>query len=290
MRRTQLLTGVCGVLLLAGCAGSPSDAPEPALTVSAGLYPLAFVAHEVGGNHVEVTDLAGPGIEPHDIELSPAAVRALANSDLVLHIGGFQPAVDAAIASTGAHALDTAGVIALANAEGGNGHDPHFWLDPGLLADYATVVADEYAQLDPENADTYSANAAALAASLEELDERYANGLAQCERRELVTSHEAFGYLARTYGLEHVAIAGIDPDAEPSPARIREIAGLVAATGATTIFAESAASTGVAESIARDAGMTVEVLSPLETVADGEDYISVMDRNLETLRTALDCD
>ena len=290
MRLARLTIAAALTLSLAACADSPAERNDASIDVTAGLYPLAFVAREVGGEHISVTSLAAPGVEPHDLELSPAAVRSLGQSNLVLHIGGFQPAVDAAIDSTEARAIDAATALPLRDAPSGEGIDPHFWLEPGMLSKYAKVLSAEFARLDPENADAYAANAATLAGSLEGLHQRYLDGLEQCERRELITTHEAFQYLAVAYGLEQVGIAGTDPDAEPSPARIREISDLVAASGATTIFAESDASKAVAESVARDAGVEVAVLSPLETVADGEDYFSIMERNLETIRKALDCD
>lgn len=280
-----------------------SSAPADGLTVAAAFYPLEYVARAVAGEDTTVVALAQPGVDAHDLELSPASVREMQNADLVLFLGDFQPAVDDAIDSTGARSLDAAAVVELHDAEEhaeeeGEAHadedehgtsDPHFWLDPTLLAAYADSVAAELSELDPDNADTYAANAASLTETLTGIDEAYAAGLAQCERDTIFVAHEAFGYLTERYGIHQEGFAGLDPESEPSPARLLEIKELVAETGATVIFTEDAVSASVAESLANDAGVATAVLSPVETVADGEDYASTMTRNLEEIRGALGC-
>lgn len=297
---TLLAIAALTSLALTACSGSNSS-KDSSLTVSAAFYPLQFVAQEVGGDLVDVTSLTAPGIEPHDLELSPAAVRKLGSSDVVLYISEFQPAVDDAIDTTGATSFDAASVITLHDAteEAGHDegeehdhgtHDPHFWLEPALLATYTTAVGEEFASLDPTHADTYRANAAALASELGDLDKDFATGLSQCERRDIITSHEAFGYLADAFDLTQVGIAGLDPESEPSPARLRDIADIIDQTGATTVFTEELVSPKVAQAVANDAGVATAVLDPIESVKDGDDYIKVMTRNLDALRTALACE
>jgi zinc transport system substrate-binding protein len=298
-----------GALALAACSGSDSPGStsadaEASLTVAAAFYPLQYVAEAVGGDHVTVSSLTPAGVEPHDIELSPVTVRALSTTDVVLYIEDFQPAVEDAIESTGVASFDAASVISFEAAdehadehadEEGDDHDhgasdPHFWLDPALLADYAIAVGDHFASLDPANADDYSANASALSTELLELDEQFTSGLATCERRDIITSHEAFGYLAHAYGLEQVGIAGLDPESEPSPARLREIHDIIEETGATTVFSEELVSAKVAEAVAQDAGVATAVLDPIESVRSDDDYRSVMLRNLDALTLALSCE
>ena len=310
MNPTRIAAGAVGLLLLTGCAAD-SSADDSDLTVAAAFYPLQFVAERVGGDGVSVVALAQPGVEPHDLELSPSAVRSLANTDLVLYLSDFQPAVDDALTSADVASLDAATVVELHEAghhhedddhgderdeheeEGDDhdhgDHDPHFWLDPTLLAQFATAVGDQFAQLDPANAQTYTANAQQLVSDLTALHESFAEGLAQCERREIIVSHEAYGYLAERYDLHQEGIAGIDPDSEPSPARLMEIRDIVEHTGATTIFTETLINPAVAEAIASDAGVQTAVLDPVESVTGDDDYAVVMARNLEALRTALGC-
>jgi zinc transport system substrate-binding protein len=303
MRSLTIVSGAAGLLLVTGCAGDPSQAESTALTVAAAFYPLQYVAEAVGGENVNVIALASPGVEPHDLELSPSAVRELGSADLALYLSDFQPAVDDAIASTGVASFDAATAVTLLeadHAEDEDGHegeedehgalDPHFWLDPSFLGTYATAVGDQFAEIDPANAETYTANAAALVAELTSLDESFTAGLAQCARRDIVTSHEAFAYLAARYELEQIGIAGIDPETEPSPARLLEVRDFVQQTGTTTIFTESAVNASVAETIANETGATVAVLDPVEFVLDEDDYATVMARNLESLRGALACE
>jgi zinc transport system substrate-binding protein len=288
-------------LALAGCSSSPNltITPVPAeITVAAGFYPLQFVAERVGGAHVSVTALAPPGVEPHDLELSPSAVRGVRSSDVVLYLSGFQPAVDDAIASTGANALDASASVTLRPSLGGVdvALDPHFWLDPTLLAAYAGAVGADFAALDPANATDYLANAAALEDDLTALDASYSSGLATCQHSTILVSHDAFGYLAARYRLTQVGLSGLDPEAEPTPFRIREMRTLAKASGATTIFIEPLVDPSVVEAFAADAQLAVATLDPVESlVAVGNsgdsagDYLTVMTRNLTTLEAGLGC-
>ena len=290
--RTVILA-VALSLLATGCAANDSPTSNDAVTglkIDAAFYPLQFVAERVAGEYGTVTSLTAPGIEPHDLELSPATVRSMQSADVVLYVGGLQPAVEDAIKATGAPSFDAADAVPLVERQTGElTFDPHFWLDPALLADYALAVGDEFAHLDPAHADAYMANAAALSEQLDILDSDFSTGLATCKRREFIVTHEAFGYLADAYGLQQEGLAGLDPDSEPSPARLREIKDIITQTGATTVFTETLVSSRVAQALADDVGVTTAVLDPVESVVDGTDYVSVMDQNLAALKTALDC-
>jgi zinc transport system substrate-binding protein len=179
---------------------------------------------------------------------------------------------------------------------GDDGHDhgdtdPHFWQDPLLMADLADAVADGLAEVDADGAATYRANADELRTELEELDAEFTEGLAGCERDTVVVSHEAFGYLER-YGLHFEGIAGLSPDAEPTPAVLAELEELIASEGITTVFSERLASPAMAESLAADTGVETAVLDPIEGPGDGEDagdYVALMQQNLEALRRANGC-
>ena len=313
-------------LALSSCAsgsGDPSAAgggSSGTLSVQASFYPLQYVTERVGGDLVQVDSLTPAGAEPHDLELSPAAVDGLRTADAVVYLSGFQPAVDDAVAQAAPeHALDAvhAGVEgeeahsaeehgAAEESHGGEAHseeapagddghghggeDPHFWLDPDRLAAVAAEVSHELAEVDPDNAAAYESNAEELAEELAALDEEFTEGLATCERDTIVVSHDAYGYLADKYDLEQVAIAGLDPDTEPSPARLAEIGEVVEAEGVTTVFSESLVNPKVAETLAAEHGIETAVLDPVENQSDENvDYQQVMRNNLEALRTALDC-
>ncbi|UNX53528.1 metal ABC transporter substrate-binding protein [Georgenia sp. TF02-10] len=314
--KRRLLSGAVALavaLPLAACSAdaAPDRSPDGKLEVLAAFYPLQYLAQEVGGEHVEVSSLTPAGAEPHDLELSPNDVTRLSGAGAVLYLSGFQPAVDDAVAQTEPeHALDVAGSADLHAAEDGEddhaaeedhtaedhaGHDhgnldPHFWLDPARLARVAEAVGEELGAADPDNADAYAAGAADVRERLLGLDAAYREGLAQCQTRTIVVAHEAYGYLAEAYDLTQVGLAGLDPETEPSPARLREVAEVAREAGTTTIFTESLVNPEVAQTLADDLGLATAVLDPVEAQADPDaDYADVMTSNLTTLRSALEC-
>lgn len=302
LRRSLILPVTLSAMLLSGCTAGNGAAADgnPSLEALASFYPLQFVVQAVGGDAVDVSSLTPPGAEPHNLELSPAMVSDLAAASLVVYASGFQPAVDAAVQQTAPeHALDVAGTADLQASDGtslstGSGHssaDPHFWLDPLRLAAVTEQVRATLSDIDPEHASAYTENAEELIQDLELLDEQYTAGLASCQRRTIVVSHEAYGYLASRYGLEQAGIAGIDPEAEPAPARVAKIQRVIEGSDVTTIFTESLVNPKVAETIAADLGIRTAVLDPLESLADpGTDYLSVMRSNLSALQEALGCE
>lgn len=304
MRKIGLLTGAGVValgLMLAGCTSASSGGDDGTTSVVASFYPLEEAASLVGGDLVTVENLTPPGVEPHDLELAPDDIETIATADVVIYLGGgFQPAVEDALAET----EDAVTVDALAavdtepappgEAEEGLTVDPHVWLDPARFEQVVRAVADALSEADPANEATYVSSAEAYVAELATLDEEFRTGLSDCERTTIVTSHEAFGYLAESYGLTQVAIAGLSPESEPDARRLAELRDLVEEQGVTRIFAEELVSPAVAETLADEAGVTVDVLDPLESLTDeqveaGEDYVSVMRQNLDRLRAALDC-
>lgn len=295
---------------LAGCSSQvPGGSAEESdgVTVLASFYPLQYVAQQIGGDLVTVDNLTPPAAEPHDLELSPAQVREVGTADLVVYLSGFQNAVDEAVeARAPEHVVDAADATELvvheaeaeqehAEEEGREATDPHFWLDPSRLATVGQAVADELTAADPEHADEYAAGALRLGQRLDELDQEFADGLAACQGATLVTSHAAFGYLADRYALEQVGISELDPEVEPSPARLREIGDLVQERGIKTLYSETLVSPKVTETLASDLGVDTAVLDPLEGLSEeataaGEDYVSVMQANLAELAEGLVCE
>jgi zinc transport system substrate-binding protein len=270
-------------LALGGCgaSGSGPAAGEAGPRVVASLYPLAFAAATVAPPGVTVADLTPTGAEPHDLELAPGEVREVLGAALVVYAAGFQPAVDRAVAMRRGRSLDVLSVPGLDLL----GADPHVWLDPRRYARVARAIA---AELGDE------ARAAALERRLAALDAELARGLAGCRRREVVTSHAAFGYLADRYDLEQSALSGLDPEAEPAPRDLERLAREMRRLGATTVFSEPLASARGAETLARAAGARLLTLNPIEGLTGeesgrGEDYFSLMRANLAALRQGLEC-
>jgi zinc transport system substrate-binding protein len=298
------LLATSALLLAAGCGGG-TPATDSAgrssgrLSIVTAFYPFAFVAERVAGDHAAVSSLTQPGAEPHDLELTPRQVGSLSTADLVVYEKSFQPAVDQAVDQSGAvSVLDTATVVPLepldTPPEGheGGGLDPHVWLDPTNVARIATEVSGRLVDLDPVHAADYQANARRLAGELAAVDAEFRSGLAHCTRTDVITTHAAFGYLARRYGLTQIGITGISPDAEPSPARVAKVQREAADHGVTTIFYETLVSPAVARSIAGDLGLSTDVLDPVEGItaeSRGQDYLAVMRSNLTALEKANGC-
>jgi zinc transport system substrate-binding protein len=281
--------------------------PDSPLVVAA-FYPLEFLAARVGGEHIRVAGLTPSGVEPHDLELTARQVTTLLEADLLVYVGGgFQPAVEDLLEEVEGDQLDVLKETELiegeGHEEGEEGHaeegeeghaeegefDPHVWLDPARMAEITRSVEQSLAVMDSANAAAFKDNADQLVAELEELDAEFTAGLAECDRREIVTSHSAFGYLAARYNLEQHGISGLDPESEPSPQRLAEVARLAREEGVTTIFFERLLPPDLAETIARETGSTTAVLDPLESAPEAGDYLSAMGANLEALRTSLDC-
>jgi zinc transport system substrate-binding protein len=307
----------CTLVLASACSGpaaEPSAAQPGQLKVVTAFYPLQFVAERVAGHHAAVTSLTSPGAEPHDVELTPRQVASVTDADAVVYIKGFQPAIDEAVAQSGnGHVLDTTSVVPLQTqaeerahdeADGSTGDvhseddhdhgglDPHVWLNPENMVEITDAVVAQLSGVDPDRAADYRANGKALVAELDKLDSAYASGLQTCDRREFITSHAAFGYLAEQYDLTQIGISGLTPDAEPSPARIAAVQQEAKAHGVTTIFYETLVSPAVATSIAGDLGLTTDVLDPIEAITEesrGDNYIAVMESNLTALTTANGC-
>jgi zinc transport system substrate-binding protein len=302
--RVRVLAAALAVLAVtAGCARAEAAA-EGRFSVVSAFYPLQFASERIGGPDVTVTDLTKPGAEPHDIELTARQVAEISDAGLVVHLRGFQPAVDEAVAQEAAgRAFDAASVVQLLprgnetdsapgedHAETAGGMDPHVWLDPVRFATIADHLGERLARAEPAHAAGYIERARALHAELDALNAEYAERLRTCARRELVTSHSAFGYLAQRYGLSQIGITGISPETEPSPRRLADVAREARATGTTTIFFETLVSPKVAETIAREVGATTAVLDPLGGPTEpGADYFSVMLANLAVLTKALGC-
>jgi zinc transport system substrate-binding protein len=271
----RIILIMLGAVALTGCGRAKRA------DVVAGFYPLAFAAQQIGGPDVSVRNLTPPGAEPHDLEVAPSDVQSLRSARLVLLLGhGFQPQLERA-AGTSDHVdllLDTPGLRLIPG-------DPHVWLDP---LGYASLARRIGAALDRPK------RAAAFVDRLRSLDREYRRGLAHCVRRDIVTSHAAFAYLARRYGLHQIAVTGVTPEAEPTPHQLENVVTAVRRTHASTVFTEPLVSPRVADTVARETGAATAVLDPLEGLTpaeqrNGQSYFSLMRKNLATLRRALGC-
>ncbi|MFF9772376.1 metal ABC transporter substrate-binding protein [Streptomyces sp. NPDC013978] len=298
-----------GLTTLTACGGDTAAAGNTdKFDVVASFYPMAFLAEQIGGKHVNVTSLTQPGQEPHDLEISAKQTAALQESDAVLYLKGLQPSVDEAVAQSGPKTkIDAATLTSLeehGNEVGGHaaehddehgheeegGKDPHVWLDPVKYAEVAKGVGAAFEKADPDHADTYKTNTEALVEKLGALNDQFTNGLKNTDTKVFITTHAAFGYLAERYGLTEEAISGLDPESEPSAARVKDLEKMAKADGVTTVFYETLVSDKTAKTIAADANLKTDVLDPIEGITDksrGKDYFAVQEANLKALQAAL---
>ena len=270
--------------MVAGC-DSASDGKN---TVVAAFYPLAYAAQTMSPS-AKVENLTPPGAEPHDLELTPQAVARIEKAAVVLYLShGFQPAVSDAVKSAGGRKVDILQGLTLRSASGqeaGLSADPHVWLDPVLFQQIVRRIAAALPR---------PVHITPLLADLRALDRDYRKGLAHCERKDIVTSHAAFGYLAQRYGLRQVPITGLTPESEPTPKQLAHVIQLVRQTHATTVFFERLVSPRLADTVAREVGAHTAVLDPIEGLTPseqrhGETYLTVMRENLAALQKALAC-
>ncbi|MDA1215692.1 MAG: zinc ABC transporter substrate-binding protein [Chloroflexi bacterium] len=280
-------------LFLQACGPSPSTTPTVQagqLSVAATIYPVQFLAKRIGGDRVQVRGLVPTGVESHDWEPSPRDLRDVYDADVLVHTGtGFEEWVERLLRD-----LESDGPLVISVAIEVAGDDPHVWMDPGLYALQAGRVHDGLVLADSAGASVYAANFSALQDELAVLEAEMERGLATCDRNSLVVSHAAYSYLTQRFGLEQIGIAGVSPEVEPSPAKVRAVVEQVRSTGATHVLYETLVSPRIAQTIAEEAGVELLPLNPLEGLTEeqasaGADYFTVMRDNLATLRTALGC-
>lgn len=296
---------ILGLLLtvtffFSGCQ-SEGDEENGKLKVMASFYTMADFSEKIGGDKVDVVNMVPAGTEPHDWEPSPKDIVALEKADIFVYSGGgMEHWTDDVLESLESENLvvveTTDGVQLLesqASEEGEEEHfDPHVWLAPQNAQQQMRNIANALIEADPENKDYYESNFEEYAEKLKTLDEKFRAELREFSRRDIVVSHEAYGYLCKVYGLKQIAIEGLSAESEPDPARMAEIIDLVKEENIKVIFFETLVDSKVAKSIAEATGAEVQVLNPIEgltkkEVSEGKDYFSTMEANLEALKNAL---
>lgn len=301
------------VLALSACGGSSTqdDTNTTQITVAASFYPIEEIVRNVGGTHVDVVELTLAGQGAHDVQLTSKQLNVLSSASAVFYISdGFQPDVEKAVASLPSNVvpvdllqsvtlLDV--VAQLDGTEGetdgevlASGKDPHVWLDPANMIAMTTAVADALSQLSPNFAPQFNAAAKSYIAELQTLGTEIDAQLANCESRVLVTSHRAFAYLAKRANIRQVAIAGVNPEEEPSAKSLEAIASFARANKVSTIFFETLLPADLAKTLADKVGATPDLLDPVEgissaDIASGASYISIQRDNLSRLVKGLRC-
>ena len=295
---------LAAALALFACNQGP--APSGQLLVVASIYPLYEFARQVAGSSAQVVSLVPTGVEPHDWEPSPQDLTRIRDARLFIYNGaGLEPWVAKLVSDPNfsralmVRATEGVQLLSAAPAEPSGSPpkvppDPHVWLDPVLAQSMVETIRAALVKLDPAHSPAYAENARAFTAKLQALHQAFEAGLKDCARREVVTSHAAFSYLARRYGLTVVPVMGLAPESEPTPAQLASIVRFALEKKVKYIFFETLVNPRLAETLAREVGAQTLVFNPIEGLtrdeqAAGRGYVSLMEENLKNLRTALDC-
>lgn len=307
-----------GSFNLAYAAGTEDTSSEKKLNVMASFYPMYDFATKVGGDKVEVTNMVPAGTEPHDWEPAATDVKNLEEADVFIYNGaGMEHWTEDVLGALDNKELKVVeasrGLTLLEGKEEDEEetedsssdsdasdestdseitYDPHVWLNPLNAKAEMENIKNAFVEADPDNKDYYEQNYETYTEKFDQLDKEYKDGLADTKSKDLITSHEAFGYLCQAYGLNQVGIEGLSPDSEPDASRMNEIIKFAKENNVKTIFFEELVSPKVSETIADEIGAKTAVLNPLEGLTDdeisaGEDYFSVMESNLKTIEDAL---
>jgi zinc transport system substrate-binding protein len=292
-----LVLAVAGLLAYAHRIGreAPDSGNGKELRIVTSSYPSYYIARRIAGDRAQVTNLIPAGAEPHDYELTPQDLIRIQESRLLILVGsGLETWGDGVRKS-----IDPERTLLVEAGDGlcdiGAGkQDPHIWLDPLLAAKMAERIGSSIEAVDAVNSSYYEENERALLEELEDLDQEYRQGTAECQERSIVTSHDAFAYMAREYALQQVAIAGRSQEAEPSVQQMAELTDFAKKNRIRYIFFESLASPELSRTLAAEVGAQTLVLNPLEGLtaqeeAQGKDYMTEMRSNLSNLRLALGC-
>lgn len=302
-------------LLLSGCGANDGNV-KGKINVVTTIYPLFYFAQQIGGDEAHVVNLVAAGVEPHDWTPKSRDLTQANKAQLFLYngaglegwIGDFLPAITS---GSDVRIVEGSRGIALIDGHGeeedehGHGEteeaeehhdhgdvDPHTWVSPRSALTMAANVKDAFIAVDPAHSADYETRYEKLNERLVALDARFAETLAPFAGKDIVVSHQAFGYLCRDYGLSQLAIMGLSPDAEPRAQDLLDISNYVKEHGIKTIFFEELVSPRLAETLAKEANVGTTVLNPLEGLTPeqekaGEDYFSIMEANLQNLQKAL---
>jgi len=279
------------------------------IIVYTSFYPMYDFASKIGGNRIQVTNMVPAGGEPHDWEPTATNIVNLEDADMFIYNGaGMEHWVEDILESLENKdlvAVEASQGIDLMNGEHHHGededhdededmvYDPHVWLSPMNAKIEMENIKSALVEIDPENKEYYENNYSTFVNELDILDKEFRDTLSKLPNKDIIVSHEAFGYLCQAYGLNQIGIQGLSADAEPSSAKMGEIIDFVKENNIKVIFFEELGSQKISQTIADETNAEVDVLNPIgglteEQIEAGDDYFSIMRKNLEALKSALE--
>lgn len=295
MKKIVILISLIFIIALAGCSSQEVSVKNgKTLRIITSFYPIYEIAHQIGGDMVNIKNIIPGGTEPHDYEPTARDIVDMREANLVIYNGlGLEPWKDKIIPDLAKNGIatmqmaDIFGDTAIAN-------DPHLWLDPVNYKKEAEEVSKKIIELDPAHADIYKANTKKFIQQLDALNVSYEKGLTSCKFNTFITNHAAFAYIAKRYRLNMIPIAGLSPDIEPSPKAMADITNIIRQKNIRYVLTETLVSPKIANTLAESSGAKTLTMNPLEgltnsEIAAGKNYITTMEDNLRSLETALEC-
>lgn len=263
-------------------------------------YPLYFFTHSIAGDKADVHNITPPAAEPHDYEPTAQEIAKISQSKMLVINGGKFESWGEKIKYilSGTNVLIVTAGVGLPNLQTSeNGkiiQDPHAWIDPVLAKKEVETIERGLEKISPENKTYFRQKAQKLESELDNLNVDFKKGLSNCKKKDFITSHAAFGYLAKRYSINQISISGISPDEEPTPRKIAEISDLIKKEKIKIVFFEKLVSPKISQTLANETGASTMMLDPLEGISDddlknGQTYLTVMKKNLYKLRIALQC-
>ncbi len=283
---TLLLAATSTLMGLVSCGAASSANAD----VVVSFYPYEYMATRIVGDKLSVATIVPPGSEPHDFELRTSDVMTLHDAKAIFlsgqHMEPFQESIQAdenlaPKTTILSESLDS--LIEVQSESRGTYVDPHIWLDTNQYAKMAETMLEKVITISPENETLFRSNFASLKADLDELV-TYAGG--RLVGKTIAVSHDAFRYMCRQFGFAELYINGFSPNDEPTAAALQALMDAIQEKGIDTIFFEELENQDIATYIAEQTGAKVEVLSPLEMIEDGEDFISVYRENIDKIAEA----
>lgn len=305
MKRIVLVIAIF-VLTLSACASENAQIADGKLNIVTTTGMIADIAKNVGGGHVEVTALMGPGVDPHLYKASEGDVRRLQNANIIFYSGlHLEAQMGEVLEKLNDFGIKTVAVtdkidrsILLANPQYPDQYDPHVWFDVTMWMKAAEQVRETLVETDPANRSDYEANATAYLAQLEELHQ-YVLDQAEtvpAEKRIIITAHDAFNYFGRAYGFEVRGLQGISTEAQAGTADVQTLAGFIVEKRIPAIFVESSVPQRNVEAVqaaVQAQGFDVQIGGSLFSDAMGSEgtpegtYIGMVRHNIDTIVTAL---
>lgn len=320
-----LFTAACGQKeALPQDNNEEENSEEDKLTIYTTVYPLTYFTERIGGNLVQVKSIYPAGSNEHTFDPTQKDMMNLADADLFFYIGlgleGFVDNVKKTLANEQVKLIATSNSVSDEDLvqeetheeegtdEDEHGHedevtenhddhdhgdiDPHLWISPTISIKLAKSIQDSLIEQDPANEETYTKNFEALQTELEALHTKFQEMANNVPNKTFFVSHAAFGYLAGAYGLEQVAIAGLNSQDEPSQKELTEIVELAKEKQIKTILFEQNVSSNLAKVIQSEVGAESGILHNLsvlteEDIQKEETYFTLMEKNLTTLEGAL---